>query len=250
MSKNSGINKLIGASILSLSCFFLFLGNIEKIVKINSIIIPILIVFILFVGVKNLSNVDISLIEINTQINSSFYWIIQSILYASYNLILLIPVLINLKKLIKNQRQIAIISIFTWIIITLISILIFLLLINVNISFSNLEMPIVYVIKNNFNKLSCIYGVIILIAIFTTAISAGFSFLNNICISSLADISKSKKQNSSLTDIKKKRFPQIALILCISSIIISNFGFSNLVKIIFPMFGYLGIIQICFIAKK
>ena len=88
-------------------------------------------------------------------------------------------------------------------------------------------MPIVYVINNYYTKFSKIYGIVILIAIFTTAISAGMSFLKNI-----------------KTDEKK-----IALIICVLSVMISPIGFANLVKIIFPLFGYIGLLQIYFIIK-
>ena len=64
----------------------------------------------------------------------------------------------------------------------------------------------------------------------STAISIGKSFLNDICLN-------------------KKSYPQKACILCISSVIISNFGFSNLVKFLFPIFGYLGIFQLLLIIK-
>ena len=105
------------------------------------------------------------------------------------------------------------------------------MLVNVDVSFSILEMPIVYVIKNNFFPIGNFYGVIILIAIFTTAVSVGISFLNNACKN-------------------KKSFAQVATIMCITSIAISNIGFSNLVKILFPVFGYLGMAQIHLIFKN
>lgn len=209
----------------------MFLGNIEKIAKANSIIIPILILFILFFGIKNLFNINIEDIGINTKINRGLTWIIYAFLYSSYNLILLVPVLINLKNFIKSRRQILFISILTGIIITTISILIFLLLINVDIDFSKLEMPIVYVMKSKFNQVSTIYGIIILIAILTTAVSVGISFLNNFCKN-------------------KKNFPHVAAIMCIAGVVMSNIGFSNLVKTIFPMFGCLGIVQVYHINKK
>ena len=95
---------------------------------------------------------------------------------------------------------------------------------NVKIGFNELEMPVVYVLKTKFWKFRMGYGIIILIAIFTTAISVGISFLNNVCKN-------------------EKSFPQFALVLCITSVLISNFGFSNLVKVSFPLFGYLGLIQ-------
>ena len=225
-----GIAKIIGSTILASICYFVFLGNIEKIAKINSVVIPILILIVTIVGVKNLLEIDIAQIGYNTKVNTSLFWVIQSIVYSSYNSLLLIPVLISIRKFVKNNKQILFISIITGIIISIISSLIFFLLINVKIDFKNLEMPIVYVIANKFNKISRIYVATILIAIFTTAISIGISFLNNIC-----------KNN--------RNFPQIAIIMCITSIVICNIGFSNLVKTLFPMFGYLGLIQIYFIIK-
>ena len=228
LAKNFGINQLIGASILASICFIVLLGNINKIAKINSIIIPILITFILFVGIQNLKTININSMQLNSFTNNGFMWILQAILYASYNLILLIPILINLKKFIKNKKQILIVSIISSIILSIISMLVFFLLINVDVAFETLEMPAVYVIKNKFPKLAYFYGIIILVAIFTTATSIGASFLNN--------VSKNKKQ-----------YNKYAFIICIAGVIVSNIRFSKLVKILFPTFGYAGILQILLI---
>lgn len=75
-----------------------------------------------------------------------------------------------------------------------------------------------------------LYGIIILGAIVTTAISAGFGFLNN--------ISKDK--------IRYKRNNKI---ICVSSVLISFVGFSNLVNNIYPVFGILGLVQLILILK-
>ena len=202
----------------------------KEITKINSIVIPILIVFILYVGVKNLQVISVEQIGKNILIKEGFFWIFQSILYVSYNLILLIPVLINLKDFIKSEKQILYISVASSIIISIISICVFLLLINVDVKFSTLDMPVVYVIKKIFPKVSNLYGLIILIAIFTTAISLGSSLLNNI-------------------DTDKNKATKYAFFMCIISVIVSNLGFSNLVKFLFPAFGYIGILQILLIMK-
>ena len=42
----------------------------------------------------------------------------------------------------------------------------------------------------------------------------------------------------------KKSYQQIAVIMCIISVLVSKIGFSNLVNMLYPLFGYLGIIQI------
>ncbi len=212
-------------------CFILFLKNIESITKINSVIVPILIVTIIIIGTKNLININFSDIGRNVKENNSLYYIIEAIIYSSYNLILIIPVLINLKKFLKSKKQIITVSIMSTIFVAIISILTFLLLVNVDKNFLEIEMPVVYVVKNKFTNFTYIYGIIILIAIFTTAISVGISFLNNICKS-------------------KSKFINIAFLLCIISILVSLIGFANLVKILFPLFGYLGLLQIYFIIKS
>ena len=81
------------------------------------------------------------------------------------------------------------------------------------------------------NILSTMYGFVILSSIFTTSISLGGSFLQNIASN-------------------KKSYTQIAIIMCITSLLISKIGFSNLVNILYPIFGYLGLIQIYKIVKK
>ena len=221
---------MVGSAVVTTICFFVFLGNMKEIIKINSIVIPILILFILYIGVQNLQLISIEQIEKNILVKEGFFWICQSILYASYNLILLIPVLINLKNFVKTEKQILSISVASSIIISIISICVFLLLINVDVNFSTLDMPVVYVIKNTFPKVSIFYGLIILIAIFTTAVSVGTGLLNNI-------------------NTDKNKLKKYALFMCIIGVIVSNLGFSNLVEFLFPAFGYIGILQIVLILK-
>ncbi len=220
------INSIIGTFILAIICFFVLIKDIEGVKKVNSIVVPILICIILIISFMNIKNIDINKISLK----NNYSWIIQAIVYCSYNMILVIPVLVGLKKYIKNKKQIKLIAIASGFIVFFLAISIFLWLTNVNISFDNLEMPAVYVIDTKFPNFLWIYGIVILLSIFSTAISIGISFLKNIA----------KNKNN---------YPQIVAIMCISGVLISNFGFSNLVKLLFPVFGYLGIIQIGYILK-
>lgn len=221
------IHRLIGAIFLAIICFVILLKDIEGVKKVNSIVVPILIGIILIISFMNIKTIDISRISLTYNYN----WIIQSIVYCSYNMILVIPVLVGLKKYVKNEKQIKIISIASGCIVFLLAISIFLWLTNINVSFYSLEMPAVYVIDTKFPNFSWIYGIVILLSIFSTAISIGISFLKNITRN-------------------KKSYPQYVAIMCISSVLISNIGFSNLVKMLFPLFGYLGIIQIGYILRQ
>lgn len=225
------INKIIGATFLSVICFVIFMTDIKGVTKTNSIIVPILILFIFVIGILNFKNLDVNLIgkNLEQEING-LTWIWQSIIYCSYNMLLLIPVLVSVKNYIKSKKQIKYISFFCGLIIFILGLSIYLLLAKIDINFDLIEMPVVYVISKNYSFFKFFYGIIILLSILTTAISVGISFLDNI--------------------VKNKRyFPQLSAIMCITGVIISNFGFSNLVKLTFPIFGYLGLIQIILILK-
>lgn len=220
-----GINRLVGSLILAIITFIVFMTSIKGVVKVNELIVPILIGFIFIIGIISIKDIHILNLE-NYVIRTNYTnFALSAVLYSSYNSILLIPVLITLNNYVKNKKQIFYISFISAIVTILLSVIIFLLLVRVDVDISKLEMPVVYVVSNIFKILRYIYGVIILGSIFTTAISLGVSFLQN-------------------TAKNKKGYTQIAIIMCITSVIISKFGFSNLVSLLYPIFGYLGLIQI------
>lgn len=220
-----GINSLMGSSILAIVTFAIFMTSVKGVVKANELLVPILIGFLVIIGIINLKEVPI--LELGKYIvrtnHNSF--ILSSVLYGSYNSILLIPVLLTLKNYIQDNKQISKIAVISSIIIILLSIVVFLLLVRVDVDITKIEMPAVYVVSHMFKILKYIYGFIILGSIFTTTISLGTSFLQN--------ITKNKKS-----------YTQIAAIMCITSILISKIGFSNLVSLLYPVFGYLGLVQI------
>ncbi len=220
-----GINRLVGSLILAIITFIVFMTSIKGVVKVNELIVPILIGFIFIIGIISIKNIHILNLE-NYVIRTNYTnFALSAVLYSSYNSILLIPVLITLNNYVKNKKQIFYISFISAIVTILLSVIIFLLLVRVDVDISKLEMPVVYVVSNMFKILRYIYGVIILGSIFTTAISLGVSFLQNMAKN-------------------KKGYTQISIIMCITSVIISKFGFSNLVSLLYPIFGYLGLIQI------
>ena len=219
-----GINRIIGSIVLNLLCVIVFFSNIKGVLKASNLIVPFLIFFIFFIGIKNI--VQIRTIDFHQMKNN---WILSMLIYNSYNFILLMPVLISLKKQITKEKNIKKVSILVTIIILILSINIFFLLLNANIKeIENQEMPIVYIISNYFNKYKKIYAFIVLASIFTTGISVGIGFLQNI----------SKNSNS---------YPQFVLFMCITSLLMSNIGFSKLLNFIYPVFGYIGILQIVII---
>ncbi len=225
------INSIIGSTILAGLCFIVFITNVEGLIKISKYIVPCLIAFIILIGILNITNVQIEKINNDILIEKIVAGPVNAIMYASYNSILLIPVLITMGKQINKNKEIKFISIISGVIVLLLTTIIFFLLTNIKIDIRSIEMPVVYVIANNFRNLKSIYAIIILMSIFTTAISLGISYLEN------------KRRD-------KKGYTQVAAIMCITSIFFSKIGFSNLINLLYPIFGVLGLLQIKTIFKK
>ncbi|MBQ2835810.1 MAG: hypothetical protein IJE68_03130 [Clostridia bacterium] len=222
-----GINRILGSALLAVMTAIVFFTSVKGVLRVSEYIVPVLILFIIVIGGMNLISIQ-SEVELSTIKKG---WLLSSVSYCSYNMILLIPVLISLRKQITKERNIKYIAIISGILMIIMSIMIYMLLIKSDVEISTLEMPIVYIIRTFFTKFKAIYAFIILSSIFTTAISIGIGFLQN--------ISKNKKS-----------YTQFVIFMCITSLIISKFGFSKLVNFVYPLFGYLGIIQIILIIRK
>lgn len=222
-----GVNKIVGSTILAIMTAIVFFTNVKGVLKVSEYIVPVLIVFIAIIGGMNLG-------AINSEIEMSVIkkgWLLSSIIYCSYNMILLIPVLISLRKQITRTSNIKYIAIISGILMMTISVMIFMLLTKSDVDISTLEMPVVYVIRTFFTRFKSIYAFTILSSIFTTAISIGIGFLQNVSET-------------------KKSYAQFVPFMCITSLLVSNLGFSKLVNLVYPFFGYLGIAQMIFIIKQ
>lgn len=156
-------------------------------------------------------------------------WIVSSIEYASYNSILLIPILIGLKKYsYKKEKVISIVSSGTFFILSMI---LYIVILNGGSDIHQIELPLIHIVKQFGSMYQYFCGAIVIAAIFTTAISAGYGFL----------------QNATKT---KKTYKMMALFICITSICVTKIGFASLVNLLYPVFGLLSFIQIIYILRK
>jgi len=194
--------------------------NINFIYIINSILMPILIIFIISLCLFNINLNNIKFNEINNSSNI-FTAIFMGLLYFSYNSLLLIPIIFNLKN--NKKNNIFKTSLIFSIIIFLLTFLINLLLLSFYNLISDLELPILFISNSSLKIFSCLYFFIILSAIFTTMISSGYSFVITF--------------DNNNFKIKLIVFLLFSFIFCI-------FSFSSLINFFYPLFGLLGFTQI------
>ena len=219
------INQIITGIAVSVFCLIFLNKDMKGVVILNFILIPLIIIVLLILGIKAF---DPNIILEET--DKSNLWIVNSILYASYNSITLVSLLIPMKKYITNKKDILKVAFLCAIIMIILSGIIFMLLLSINGDISKIELPTVYSAGNFGIIYKYLYGIIILGAIITTAISSAYSFLNNVSRT-------------------KKRYRINNIIICIIAIFMSTFGFANLVNKLYPVFGILGLIQLGLVLK-
>ena len=222
------INFWYGTMFASSLSYTVFLNKFKGVESFSLILVPIIIIGILFLGALNYDGVEISK-DVTLQINESRNFIISSILYASYNSLILIPVLINFLKYDLSKIKIVVLGILVSLILGGLMVIIY----RVNNLFypliTSVELPNMMIASLISKKMKLLYGIVILGAIFTTAFSCGFSFL---------------KMRS------HKNYEKNAFVICVLACIFSKVGFSKMIDVCFPLFGYFGMFQIVLIIRK
>lgn len=217
---------IITGVVICAICYLTFLNKMDGVMKINTIMMPFLIFMICIIGVKNnLLNIQFQGLEVSQNTD----WFLASLEYASYNSIILIPILIGLEKSAKGKEKI--ISASVTIIILILSAILYGILLKQDVNLQNIEIPLIYAVWKLGKGYAYIYGFVIVLAIFTSAVSAGYGFL----------------QNCSTT---KKGYKRLSLFICTSAIFVSGIGFSKLVDLLYPVFGVIGLLQVIIILLK
>ena len=212
-------NKFITVFITITICYNVFSkNNLNFIYKLNLILMPILILFFIILGIKTTVNTNI----IFDYSSFSFLFLIKSLLYFSYNNLLIVPILFQLH--INSKKILRFSLLFSFIIFILMNLLNLILLVNFN-EIYNKELPVLHISASNGFIYSFLYFVIFLSAVITTMMSSGFAFCNNI------------------TTNKKNKI----LFFLLASLIFSIVSFSNLINLFYTILGVVGFIQISLI---
>lgn len=224
-SEQLGINFWYGTLLAASISYAMFLNRFNGIETFSMFLVPVIIIGILVLGFSNYEEIEITK-NVGMQINETGNFLISAILYASYNSLILVPILINFKKYNLKNSKILLIGVLVTVILGTLMLLIY----NVNNLFyteiSKVELPNMHIASYVSPNFKILYGLVMLMAIFTTAFSCGFSFLEM---------------------RKKENYEKNAFIICVGAVVCSRFGFSNMINICFPVFGILGIFQIILI---
>ena len=216
---------IITASINAIITYFLLMKNMDGIIKLNLIVVPIMVVIIIAISIKNYPIINL-INNLNTNTQKLGKSILSAILYTSYNSITLIPIIVLLATNIKNK----IITLVSAVIFFVLIIAIYQMLTLSAVNISKVEIPVLTILDECHPVEKMVYSIAIITAILTSAISSGYGVAENIK--------------------DRRKYKTITFAMCLAEIPIAYIGFGKLVEILYPLFGVIGIIQIITILKK
>lgn len=224
-----GLSSIIGNMIMVVITALTVLTGISGVINSISIIVPFLLV-----SVAGISIYSIVTLPPNIEMTAAIVpesglitnWVLASVLYISYNTVLSVAVLGPLGAKARNKKAILYGSILGGLGLGLGSIMIYLALFGDMEKAAILEVPMIYIAGNISYLVQIIYAIVLIAEVYTTAVGSLYGFVARIF---------NMKEHP-----KKSRWT--VLIASVAAFIASQFGFTNLVKYLYPIVGYGGIV--------
>lgn len=228
------LTPILGKLIMLSVCFIVFLWDKQGIIVINSILSPCIMVCGILIGIYTIYTKTVPAFLNEFQLFPHHgRWIFSSVLYVSYNIITAVSVLISLRSLLTNRWTGIAAGILGGFMMALLGVAVGIALFYAPEDFSNVDIPLLNIVTGYGTYFRSVYIFMLLAAIFTTAVGNGFGALAWL---------KEK--------LKRYHIPNKILIFAFicASACLSSVGFSDFVGKIYPLFGYLGLIEIFFLS--
>ena len=217
--ENLNLSYNMGIIVMIIFSFLVFLFSLEGFSTVNTILVPLLVIGIIFTSLylSRDGGYDMNVLH-GKNLTSKGNFVTSSILYFGSNSLIIIVVFSSILPLISSKNTALMGGMIGGILLFLLAISLIKPILIYYEQVINLDIPMLYISSLVSEAYRKMYSIILWIAMFTTALANGFGFINKFKI--------------------KNKF--LILLFCISSIPIAKLGFSNLVSIIYPIFGILG----------
>jgi uncharacterized membrane protein YkvI len=220
-----GLSKILGILTMTIVCFITFVFSISGLAILNTVVVPLLLTGIIAIGSMVTLQNDLAMSNGAGMAFSHMTgnWFTSSLLYVSYNSIGAIAVMSSVLPLVKNKRTAVGGGVLGGIGLGLLAGFLLLPTLILYTDLQGIEIPMMAIATRLGKNIKLGYGILLWLAMLTTAVSNGFVFVEGI------------KDKLGIGQI------WTALLFCIAAIPLASFGFKSLVHTLYPLFGYIGI---------
>lgn len=227
LKQQFGISTIWGSLLMTIATTITILLGINGVIQSMSALVPFLLFFIIGISILFISSFPIFLNNLDINHSPSGLignWFLSAILYFSYNMVIAIAVLGPVGGKIKDKNTLIKGAVLGGLALGICCLLINLSLWGISKEVSTIEMPMLYIAGKISPIIQFFYIIALFISIYTTAVGSSFGFIRGVMN----------------TTRGKSKFFIIKIMLL--AFLFSNVGFSNLVKYLYPIEGYMGII--------
>ncbi|GGA71566.1 YkvI family membrane protein [Ornithinibacillus halotolerans] len=229
-----GIPYLFGVIMTITLVYFVVLKGLNGLFAINAYIVPLIILFGIFIFISLFSENPIELLSplFMLKIPSNSFWIISPFTYASFNIITALVVLVPLGKEMKDERVLKWggffggLGLFILLLLSHFSLL-------VNPGTFPFDIPMAEIVKQFGRFIHVLFLIII------------FSEIFNTVTANVYGISRQLKMSFGL-----RNNHSTLIVLLIIFLVSQQYGYGQLLSILYPIFGYVGLIYLAFILFK
>ena len=224
------IPAVIGSAVFALAIFFLSLFGIKGLLRFFSLIIPLLVVFTVSIAIFAMVRTgNFSYPTGEAQGMVSGIWPVDGASYAAFALFCMLPIFVPFGASMHGQGKSVWRGVLIGILLFAALALVILLAIATDPAVSEFAMPMIELATRHSPILGIAYGVLLIFGILSATLSAAASM----------------SEYYARTFSEKRRF--LVPVMAFSSLAafgLGLFGFRELVSVLFPIFGYLGIIPL------
>jgi len=232
-----GIPAFFGNVLMVVITAITIMTGINGVINSISIIVPFLLVsvvgislFSLFGGAANIESLDTATIGSNSLVR---HWLWSAVLYVSYNTVVSTAILAPLGAASKNEKVIFRGALLGGLGLGIGMLAIFFALRGEIEVIQGLEVPLIHIAGNIGRGIAMIYAIVLIAEIYTTAVGSMFGF------------------SARLGERLHYRRKTVIVGTGIAALFASFFGFSNLVRILYPLVGYGGVVLlVCLLLKR
>lgn len=218
-----GISFHAGVLVTLCLAYIIILRGLDGILAVNSLVVPMMILFCTLLGVNGLLDWMSSSRSFFQGADSSGSWVLAAITYVSFNLAMAQAVLVPMGAEIQDERLIRRGGLLGGLGLGAMLLATNLALSIEDTSILQLEIPLAPIIAKLGTTVKILFLTVMWAEIFTTLIGNVYGLATNL---------------EALFSLERKK---ILLMLFATSYVFSLFGFSNLVGFVYPLFGYCGI---------
>ena len=235
-SQQFGIPPMFGNILMAVITIATVLTGINGVINSISAIVPFLLVSVVGISVFSIFRTPPDVTSIAAAVDGGGLirnWGMAAILYVSYNTVISVAVLGPLGARAKDEKAIFNGALLGGLGLGLGTLAIFLALRGNMAGIEGLEVPMSYIAGNISRVVQILYAVILIAEVYTTAVGSLFGF------------------SARIGGKSRFRVNTIIIITGVLAFLTSFFGFSNLVRFLYPLVGYGGILLlICLLTKR